>query len=58
MIIRIDTQKKEMYITDVSDEEVIMKTLVALFDKEVYKEYEAFLTTSEYMRSLNAAKKN
>lgn len=58
MIIRIDTQKKEMYITDVSDEEVIMKTLVALFDKEVYKEYEAFLTTSEYMRSLNATKEN
>lgn len=58
MIIRVDTIKKEMYITDVSDEEIIMKTLVALFDKEVYKEYEAFLTTSEYMRSLNATKEN
>ena len=58
MIIRVNTIKKEMYITDVSDEEIIMKTLVALFDKEVYKEYEAFLTTNEYMRSLNATKEN
>jgi len=58
MIIRVDTIKKEMYITDVSDEEIILKTLVALFDKDAYKEYEAFLTTNEYMRSLNATKEN
>jgi len=58
MIIRIDTTKKEMYISDVSDEEIIMKTLLALFDKDAYREYEAFLTTSEYMRSLNATKKD
>jgi len=58
MVIRVDTVKKEMHISNVSDEEIIIKTLLALFNNEVYKEYESFLTTNEHMRKLNATKEN
>lgn len=58
MILRVDTNKKEILVSNVSDDELILKTLVALFDKELYKEYEVYLTSNKHMRKLNATKEN
>lgn len=58
MILRIDTNAKDILVSEVSDDELILKTLTLLFNKEAYKEYEVYLTTKKEMSRLDATKKD
>lgn len=54
----MDTNAKEILVSEVSDDELILKTLTLLFNKEAYKEYEVYLTTKKEMSRLDATKKD